>query len=46
METPLELAQIRIGQVGEARQLTLGEIGDPALAPDELAERGNAAKAG
>jgi hypothetical protein len=42
VEAPLELAEVRIGEIGEACEFALGEIGDTSLALDEVAERADA----
>ena len=39
VQAAFELAQVGIGQVGEASELALGQFGEAPLALDEVAER-------
>ncbi len=38
MKATFELAYVRVAQIGQLRQLSLGERGESALGTDELAE--------
>ena len=39
VEATLELAQVRVRQIGEPSEFALGEFGEAALTLDEVAER-------